>query len=420
MAQELTEQPEGLAPNEETVRDMLILAGRLRESSGGELDDAAIMAVAEATGTTADYVRIALRAQPDQAAGQVRVSAFRKFLLAFDPDVRRWVVGSVIGSAIGLLAAIAAKYGDPFALIGILSIVFIAAATYNCGLSKDARTATIAGALTGAVGFAAHSVFLALMSVFGPTPRVETAALLIPISLGSALAGLISYRILGANRARLGIKDPVAQRQELLRQLVEIQDKLKSHQQVVTFMSVDVVGSTKLKAISEPLAVEYTFNEYHAYVEGIARKYGGRIHATAGDGVICAFETADSAFRAGRNLQAALIEFNTHRNRLARPIELRVGIHTGQVLGEDVQTVNFTHVIDIAAHLEKVCPVGGVAVSDASASQIAGGPASIGSERVAAQGIAATVWLPRISSAPATPAPPPLPSDSSSPPASPA
>lgn len=398
-----------VVPSEESVRDMLILAGRLRESTGGELDDAAIMAVAEATGTTADYVRIALRAHTTKEQEEVRVGGLRKFLLAFDPDVRQWVVGGIVGGALGMLAAMAATFGDPFSLAGILSIVAIVGAAYNCGQSKDARTASIAGAVTGAVGFTSQSIFLAVLSLFWRAPSATSAALLIPLTLGGALAGLISFRIFGANRGKLGFKDPVAQRQDLLRQLVELQDRLKSHEKNVTFLAVDIVGSTKHKEDADPLAVEYTFNEYHAYIESIARKHGGQVHATAGDGVICAFDFADAAFKAARNMQAALIEFNTHRNRLGRPVELRAGIHSGQVLAEDVQRVNFAHVIDISAHLQRVCPVGGVAVSDATAAQIPGGATSIGTEKVAAQGVAATIWFPKHIESGASLPPPPLP-----------
>ncbi|MBV6457718.1 MAG: hypothetical protein HONBIEJF_00835 [Fimbriimonadaceae bacterium] len=401
-----------IAPSEEAVRDMLILAGRLKESTGGELDDAAIMAVAEATGTTPEYVRIALRAHTTEEQEEVRVGGFRKFLLAFDPDVRRWVVGGILGGALGMLAAIAAVFGDPYSLIGILSIVAVGGVIYNCGQSKDARTASVAGAVAGAVGFTSQSIFLAILSLMWRAPSAGAAGLIIPLTLGGALAGLVSFKIFGANRGKLGFRDPVSQRQDLLRQLVELQDRLKSHERNVTFLTVDMVGSTKQKEDADPLAVEYTFNEYHAYIEGVARKHGGQVHATAGDGVICAFDLAESAFKAARNMQAALIEFNTHRNRLGKPVELRVGIHSGQVLAEDVQRVNFAHVIDISAHLQRVCPVGGVAVSDATAAQIPGGATLIGTEKVAAQGVAATIWFPKHIESGTALAPPPLPTES--------
>ena len=53
------------------------------------------------------------------------------------------------------------------------------------------------------------------------------------------------------------------------------------------------------------------------------------------------------------------------------------------------------HVIDVAAHLQKVCPPGGIAVSDAAALHLPGGPASVGVEKVRAADVAGTIWLPK-------------------------
>ena len=64
------------------------------------------------------------------------------------------------------------------------------------------------------------------------------------------------------------------ERQELLKQLVDIQDKLRSGEQEVSFLSVDIVGSTRMKQMADPLSVEFTFTEYHKFVEMIARRSG--------------------------------------------------------------------------------------------------------------------------------------------------
>ena len=75
----------------------------------------------------------------------------------------------------------------------------------------------------------------------------------------------------------------------------------------------------------------------------------------------------------------------------------------------DVTSVNFAHVIDIAAHLQKVCPVGGIVVSQDSAIHIPGGPAIIGPEKVEADGVHGYVWRPKtIASTQLVSAPPPF------------
>src|SRR3569832_2322749 len=86
---------------------------------------------------------------------------------------------------------------------------------------------------------------------------------LIPLVLFGALGGLFTQRMVDAYRGRLGLTDPVTERRELLQQLVDIQDRLRSGEQQITFVSVDIVGSTRMKQMSDPLSVEFTFTEYH-------------------------------------------------------------------------------------------------------------------------------------------------------------
>jgi len=66
-------------------------------------------------------------------------------------------------------------------------------------------------------------------------------------------------------------------------------------------------------------------------------------------------------------------------------------------------------VIDIAAHLQKVAPVGGIVVSEAAAKGLPGGPGTVGTELVEAQNVFGLVWQPRaVPTSLPTVAPPPL------------
>ncbi|HSI71903.1 MAG TPA: adenylate/guanylate cyclase domain-containing protein, partial [Fimbriimonas sp.] len=220
------------------------------------------------------------------------------------------------------------------------------------------------------------------------------------------------YKIVDRNRSKWGLKDPVKDRQELLRQLHDLQNKLQSGKQSMTFVSFDVVGSTRMKQSADPLAVEFTFNEYHDFVERIARKHGGSLHSTAGDGIICAFENSTDGFAAAKNIQAGLIELNTFRNKIGTPLVLRAGLHTGTVVAPDAtdaSSVNFAEVIDLAAHLQKACPPGGIAVSTAAAAHLVGGFQAVGNQRVNVLDIEAAIWQPRQALALPAMAPPALP-----------
>jgi class 3 adenylate cyclase len=237
--------------------------------------------------------------------------------------------------------------------------------------------------------------------------------MLLPITMFGILGGVALHRLFDKNRKKLGLRDPIQERQELLTQLHELRDKLHSGEQSMTFLSVDIVGSTRMKQHADPLAVEFTFNEYHQFVERIARKYGGQVHSTAGDGVTCAFDHPQQAYGAARNLQSGLIELNMLRNKLGTPLTLRCGIHTGTVVtpdASDVTSLNFAQVIDIAAHLQKITPPGGIAVSEASASGLIGGMDAVGPERGEIEGVHAAIWVPKsLAPKPTATEPPPLP-----------
>jgi class 3 adenylate cyclase len=291
----------------------------------------------------------------------------------------------------------------------MLALITLAGGLYNLGVARESRVAGICGAILGGGYWAIRAVFLFLLAA---KVHVE-AMVLIPFTFGGAFCGIAVHRWFQKSRTKLGLKDPAAERQLMLEQLVSLQEKLRSGEQSFTFVSVDIVGSTRMKERSDPLSVEFTFNEYHQFVERIVKRYGGRIHSTAGDGVTAAFEHPQSGFGASRTIQAGVIELNTHRNKIGVPIVLRVGVHTGTVVAPDatdITKLNFAHVIDIAAHMQKCCPPGGVAVSDAASVYLHGGPDTVGLEAFEVDGIKGRIWQPKTIVGPtATPVPPPIP-----------
>lgn len=405
----LEQQSVGLT--DDSVQEMLALAERLRTANGGELDDSAIQAVAEATGAPIDYVRLAMRVLPERRHKSLW-ARIQSLFLTLEPDVRRYVVASVIAVNVGLAEAIRAATGDPAGFLAVLQLVGLSLSLWNVSVSKDSRTAVLAGATSGGVYFAGQSLFTYIGVAFYPELHGVSGMFLVPWTIGSALAALALHKLVGKHHTKLGIQDPVQARQELLRQLVDLQDKLRSNAQSMTFLSVDIVGSTRMKERSDPLSIEFTFNEYHQFVEMIVRRYGGRVHSTAGDGMTCAFEQPQQAFGTARTVQTGLVELNTFRNNIGIPIELRIGVHTGEVVApsrDDIKSVNFAHVIDIAAHLQKVCPVGGIAVSESAAKLMPGGPEAIGTEYAEASGVRAVVWRPKQFAASAAELNPPSP-----------
>jgi class 3 adenylate cyclase len=399
---ELQHGPNDRQLSDDSIQEVVMLARRLKESIGADLDDTAILAVAEATGAPVDYVRLAIQSIPEEKS-DTPLDKIKSAFLAFDHDLRRYVMGGVLALTIGLLLTLMNVLRDTSGLAGTLAILGMFAAVWNCAVSRNLKAAVFAGAIVGGLGFLMVTLFTLLIGLLptipsnGPAPGF--VLLFLPVG---AIGGALAYGMGGWVRKKLGLRDPARERQELLTQLLEIQDRLKSDEKFVTFLSVDMVGSTRVKGENDPLSVEFTFNEYHKFVEALAFKHGGRVHSTAGDGVTVAFDDPKQAFACGRSLMAGLFEFNAFRNKLNKPIELRGGLHTGSVLapGMDIKSVNFAHVIDIAAHMQKVCPIGCLAVSDATATYIPGGKVSIGEELVEAQDMRGVVWRPRSRVAP--------------------
>jgi class 3 adenylate cyclase len=387
--------------SEEEIQQMIVLASRLREQAGGELDDDALMAVSEATGAPLDYIRLAVRSVPETQRKRSFFEQLRQSFLAFDPDTRRLVAGAVLGMGAGFMAfwSRALPGGDSSGFFSLFSTLFILAGLYNATVSRNVKTAIGSGALLGLVSqitlalFALLDGMVTLVGAEGSSPPA-----MIGLTLAGALGGGLGFELLSKNRKRLGLGDPAAERHQLLTQLLEIQSKLKEDEKFVTFISVDAVGSTRMKTENDQIAVEYTLNEYHQFIEQITLKNGGKIHSTAGDGVTCVFEDPKDAVTAGKAMQAGLFEFNAYRNKLKSPLVLRAAVHTGPVLapGRESTAVNFAHVIDVAAHLQKVAEPGTLAVSSATAIYV-GGLNAIGSERVTAEDVTAAVWRPRSS-----------------------
>lgn len=378
---------------EDNVQQMYVLADQLRETHSGQLDDAAIGAISEACCLPPQFVRVALNRQQRER----RPPFFQRFhsaFLALEPDDRRFVVSGTVASLAALCLVGDDVTKDQYGLFGTMSMILLGGGLWNVALCENPKVAALSGALFGGLLFIARSVF----SMAFQSPEQWDSWLILPYVGIGAIGGMLFFAVASRFRARFGLLDPASERQDMLRQLVELQDKLREGEQSLTFLSLDIAGSTRMKELADPLSIEFTFTEYQNFVEMATRRFGGRVHSTAGDGVICAFEHPQQAFGAAKFILAGLVELNALRNKIGVPIRLRAGIHTGKVVappGQDVTKISFAHVIDVASHLQEASPVGGIAVSEPAARKLAGGPASVGETTIEVQGLVGHVWLPR-------------------------
>lgn len=133
-------------------------------------------------------------------------------------------------------------------------------------------------------------------------------------------------------------------------------------------LASDVVSFSRLLAENE----EETLRRLTAYrraCETFVARHGGRIFNTAGDSIMCEFESALHAVRAAVDIQEAVRARN-----LAFPpsrwLQFRIGIATGEIVDRDGDLMGIP--VNIAARLEKLAKAGGVCITDAVHEEIEG------------------------------------------------
>jgi pSer/pThr/pTyr-binding forkhead associated (FHA) protein len=141
-----------------------------------------------------------------------------------------------------------------------------------------------------------------------------------------------------------------------------------------SFVDIDIADSYGLKASeSRPERVFVSFERFRAYVARKVEEHTGRILNSNGDEVMAFFVSADAAVGCARALQAGLGTWNERENLLERGFRIRIGIHTGRSAVDLQSGVAYSPVLDVAGHLQKNAPIGGVLISEATHKALAEG-----------------------------------------------
>lgn len=366
------------------------MAARLALAQSQDAVENAVRQIAQETGAHPDTLRLALQSLAVERQDKSFLARIRRQWASMDTATKRVVISAFLGIQVGAFQAAIRSWGDNWGLFQIATTVLVVLGVYNLLFAVKRELGALAGA---AFGFALI-VSMAFFSMVLRSPDGVEGLAVIPFTLLGALVGFVASRNSHRFRKLKLHQDPEKRREELLKQLVELQDQLRQGEQIVTFLSVDVAGSTRIKSTTDPLASEYSFGEYTNFVVSSSQKFGGSLHSTAGDGVLLTFDHPQQAFQAARRIQAGMLEFNTFRNRTGTPFELRCGIHTGVVVAptKDLRSVAYSHVIDLASHVQRQAPPGGIAVSEDAAVFLQGGAPAVGTESVEVQGLRAVIW----------------------------
>lgn len=145
-------------------------------------------------------------------------------------------------------------------------------------------------------------------------------------------------------------------------EIQRLENSLLRDQSRKCVVAVDVVGSTRMKANADMLVSEWCFREYQQIVTQCVEDEGGQVVNTAGDGVVASFEDPAGALEAAAAVRDRLLVFNARGNRLSEPFQVRIGIDSAEVQG-NLAEVQFSQLIDTAAHIEAMTPPGAIGVS---------------------------------------------------------
>lgn len=128
----------------------------------------------------------------------------------------------------------------------------------------------------------------------------------------------------------------------------------------MTVLSTDLVGSTLLNQRLGDEAATAVERELAELAQEQVDKQRGVVVKDTGDGLMVAFQSARRAVACAQEIQRGIARRNRRQPDLA--VQLRVGLHTGEVLNDDGGLHGETLII--AKRIESVAPAGGIFVSD--------------------------------------------------------
>lgn len=146
-----------------------------------------------------------------------------------------------------------------------------------------------------------------------------------------------------------------AERDRLLEDFEKAKKRLEKTKQRLAFLSVDIVGSTRIKVGQDRLLSEKLFREYRYLLEQIFKKFRYRAASWTPDGVMVCFPQVDLGCGAAKELLGKLPEFNKSKNPLDFPVQVRCGLNAGEVYydGSTPLELLSDRVLDITGHLQK-------------------------------------------------------------------
>ena len=128
---------------------------------------------------------------------------------------------------------------------------------------------------------------------------------------------------------------------------------------LTAILAADVVGYSRLMTIDETGTLAALTSLRKNLVNPKIGEHNGRIVKLTGDGMLIEFPSVVSAVACAVDIQSAMRTRNA--TEPAARIEFRIGVNLGDIIVEDGDI--FGDGVNVAARLESIAPVGGIAVS---------------------------------------------------------
>src|SRR5437773_3973391 len=128
---------------------------------------------------------------------------------------------------------------------------------------------------------------------------------------------------------------------------------------LTAILAADVVGYSRLMTIDEAGTLAALKSLRKNLVDPKISEHNGRIFELTGDGILSEFPSVVSAVACAVDIQSAMRTRNA--TETAARIEFRIGVNLGDIIVEDGDI--FGDGVNVAARLEGIAPIGGIAVS---------------------------------------------------------
>lgn len=141
----------------------------------------------------------------------------------------------------------------------------------------------------------------------------------------------------------------------------------EAKRRLAAVMFTDIVGFTDISQRDEGLAMRL-LEEHRSLLRPQFLQHNGREVKTIGDAFLVEFDSALDAARCAVDVQRILHERNTQV--AGEPIELRIGIHVGDIIHQENDV--FGDAVNVASRIHGMAEPGGVCLSEPVAAQLRG------------------------------------------------